>query len=56
MALVYLYADLRSRDSCEGRGVIEFDVEQRARLADIAERTPMTLMLKQSVTIKTTLT
>jgi len=34
----------------------ELDAEQRARLADIAERTPVTLTLKQAVTIKTTLT
>jgi putative redox protein len=31
------------------------DDEQRARLADIAERTPVTLTLKQGVTITTTL-
>ena len=33
----------------------ELDDEQRARLADIAERTPVTLTLKQGVTITTTL-
>ena len=33
----------------------ELTDEQRARLADIAERTPVTLMLKQGVTITTTL-
>lgn len=32
----------------------ELDNEQRARLADIAERTPVTLTLKQSVAITTT--
>jgi putative redox protein len=31
------------------------DVEQRARLADIAERTPVTLALKAGATIHTTL-
>jgi putative redox protein len=33
----------------------ELNDDQRARLADIAERTPVTLMLKQGVEIKTTL-
>jgi putative redox protein len=33
----------------------ELDNEQRARLADIAERTPVTLTLKQSVAITTTI-
>jgi putative redox protein len=33
----------------------ELDDEQRARLADIAERTPVTLTLKQGVTITTVL-
>jgi putative redox protein len=33
----------------------ELDDAQRARLADIAERTPVTLTLKQGVPIKTTL-
>ena len=33
----------------------ELDDEQRARLADIAERTPVTLTLKQGVAITTTL-
>jgi putative redox protein len=32
----------------------ELDNEQRARLADIAERTPVTLTLKQGVAITTT--
>jgi len=32
----------------------ELDDEQRARLADIAERTPVTLTLKQGVVITTT--
>ncbi len=32
----------------------ELDAEQRARLADIAERTPVTLTLKQGVAITTT--
>ncbi len=34
----------------------ELDDEQRARLADIAERTPVTLTLKQGLAITTTLT
>jgi len=33
----------------------ELDDEQRARLADIAERTPVTLTLKQGLAIATTL-
>jgi len=33
----------------------ELDDEQRARLADIAERTPVTLTLKQGLAITTTL-
>ena len=33
----------------------ELDKEQRARLADIAERTPVTLTLKQGLSITTTL-
>ena len=33
----------------------ELDNEQRARLADVAERTPVTLTLKQGVAITTTL-
>lgn len=33
----------------------ELNDEQRARLADIAERTPVTLTLKQGLTITTTL-
>jgi putative redox protein len=33
----------------------DLDAEQRARLADIAERTPVTLTLKQGVPITTTL-
>jgi putative redox protein len=33
----------------------ELDGEQRARLADVAERTPVTLTLKQGVPITTTL-
>ena len=33
----------------------ELDDEQRARLADVAERTPVTLTLKQGVPITTTL-
>ena len=33
----------------------ELDDEQRARLADIAERTPVTLTLKQGVVITTTI-
>jgi putative redox protein len=33
----------------------ELDEEQRARLADIAERTPVTLTLKQGVAITTTM-
>lgn len=33
----------------------ELDDEQRARLADIAERTPVTLTLKQGLVITTTL-
>src|SRR5262250_2839464 len=33
----------------------ELDSEQRARLADIAERTPVTLTLKQGLPITTTL-
>ncbi|HKA70900.1 MAG TPA: OsmC family protein [Xanthobacteraceae bacterium] len=33
----------------------DLDDEQRARLADIAERTPVTLTLKQGVTITTVL-
>ncbi len=33
----------------------DLDNEQRARLADIAERTPVTLTLKQGVAITTTL-
>jgi len=33
----------------------ELDSEQRARLADVAERTPVTLTLKQGVPITTTL-
>jgi putative redox protein len=33
----------------------ELDNEQRARLADIAERTPVTLTLKQGLSITTTL-
>jgi putative redox protein len=32
------------------------DAEQRARLADIAERTPVTLTLKSGIVIQTTLT
>ena len=32
----------------------ELNDDQRARLADIAERTPVTLMLKQGLTITTT--
>lgn len=32
----------------------ELDDEQRARLAEVAERTPVTLTLKQGVTITTT--
>jgi putative redox protein len=34
----------------------ELTPEQRARLADISERTPMTLLLKRGAAIKTTLT
>ena len=37
------------------RLVGELDERQRARLADIAERTPVTLTLKQGATIKTIL-
>jgi putative redox protein len=37
------------------RLVGELDEEQRRRLADIAERTPVTLTLKQGATITTTL-
>ncbi|HXD30223.1 MAG TPA: OsmC family protein [Pyrinomonadaceae bacterium] len=33
----------------------ELDEEQRARLADVAERTPVTLTLKQGLSITTTL-
>ena len=33
----------------------ELDDEQRTRLADIAERTPVTLTLKQGLPIRTTL-
>jgi putative redox protein len=33
----------------------ELDHEQRARLTDIAERTPVTLTLKQGLVITTTL-
>jgi putative redox protein len=33
----------------------ELDEEQRARLADVAERTPVTLTLKQGLPITTTL-
>ena len=33
----------------------DLDNAQRARLADIAERTPVTLMIKQGLPIKTTL-
>ena len=33
----------------------ELDKEQRARLADVAERTPVTLTLKQGLSITTTL-
>jgi putative redox protein len=33
----------------------ELDEQQRARLADIAERTPVTLTLKESVVITTTI-
>lgn len=32
-----------------------FDAEQKARLADIAERTPVTLVVKSGVTINTSL-
>jgi putative redox protein len=39
------------RVSVEG----DLDSQQRARLADIVERTPVTLALKRSVTIATTL-
>ena len=57
-----LYVDVRFR--LEGnKGAIvrvlsfegELDDEQRARLADIAERTPVTLTLKQGLPITTTL-
>jgi putative redox protein len=34
----------------------DLDSQQRARLADIVERTPVTLALKRSVRIATTLT
>jgi putative redox protein len=33
----------------------ELDAAQRARLADIAERTPVTLTLKQGLAITTTI-
>jgi putative redox protein len=36
---------------CDG----ELDDQQRARLADIAERTPVTLTLNQGLAIKTSL-
>jgi hypothetical protein len=36
--------------------VFDLDSQQRARLADIVERTPVTLVLKRGVRIMTTLT
>jgi putative redox protein len=52
-------ADLKWQDK---KGVLartlrfegELNDDQRARLADIAERTPVTLMLKQGLTVTTT--
>ena len=35
--------------------IVGLDAEQRARLADVAERTPVTLTLKQGLPIATTL-
>jgi putative redox protein len=35
--------------------IVGLDADQRARLADVAERTPVTLTLKQGLPIATTL-
>jgi len=57
-----LYVDVRFRLEGKKGAIVrvlsfegELDDEQRARLADIAERTPVTLTLKQGLPITTTL-
>jgi hypothetical protein len=47
--------DDSTRLSYVGRGSQHRSDEQRTRLADIAERTPVTLTLKQGVAITTTI-
>ena len=55
---VDVHLELQGHDRAIARTIrLEGDLDnaQRARLADIAERTPVTLTLKQGVTITTTL-
>jgi putative redox protein len=56
---VHVSAHLKRTDNEEGIDRIlkfegELNDDQRARLADIAERTPVTLTLKQGILITTT--
>jgi putative redox protein len=53
-----LHVDVRFSEGAIARALTfegELDDQQRARLADVAERTPVTLTLKQGLPITTTL-